>query len=250
MKKILSVALIIFSLILTLPLTSCGVNKVESTEGLHFELNADQLGYTLVDIGTCTAQEIVVNCYKGLPVTAIGSCAFANCKNVTKITLDIYDLTNYLGPNYQKSSPNSGISLNDNYVTYSIPDSKINVGSKEIILAPPKNEIVSDKTYIKVDDDSTISSIIVSDSSSFTTELSPFDPFLTSYKTDCCIGDFAFWGCDKLEEIVIGKEVSSIAPNSFAFCNPNVKLTNNSKLTENEFIKAGLYSNSASYPEY
>ena len=60
---------------------------VESTAGLKFELNADGKSYTLVGIGICTATEIVIDGYKGLPVTSIGSYAFRNCDSLTSVTI-------------------------------------------------------------------------------------------------------------------------------------------------------------------
>ena len=66
---------------------------VKSTAGLEFELNADGKSYTLVGIGTCTATEIVIDGYNGLPVTSIGDDAFYDCDSLTSITVDANNST-------------------------------------------------------------------------------------------------------------------------------------------------------------
>ena len=62
----------------------------ESTKGLKFELNDDKLGYTLVDKGTVTAKDIVVDGYNGLPVTKIGHSAFESNTLITSVKLGDY----------------------------------------------------------------------------------------------------------------------------------------------------------------
>lgn len=63
------------------------VPKKESTSGLKFALNEDGQSYTLVGKGSCTATDIVIDGYKGLPVTKIGYAAFENDKKITKVTI-------------------------------------------------------------------------------------------------------------------------------------------------------------------
>ena len=65
--------------------TRCGAGV--STEGLEFQLNEDGQSYTWIGLGTCTATELVVDTYQGLPVTTVGSNALGWNSNVTKVTL-------------------------------------------------------------------------------------------------------------------------------------------------------------------
>lgn len=63
--------------------TVCGVRS--SSEGLLFEMNSDGVSYTLVGKGTCRADEVFIDTYNNLPVTAIADNALyqSNCKKVT-----------------------------------------------------------------------------------------------------------------------------------------------------------------------
>lgn len=62
----------------------------DSTAGLQFTLNADGASYTLTGIGSCTSTSIVIDGYKGLPVTKIGYGAFENNKNLTSVKIGDY----------------------------------------------------------------------------------------------------------------------------------------------------------------
>lgn len=58
--------------------TVCGERKV--SEGLEFELNDDEKGYSLAGIGTCTDKNVVIPAsYNGLPVTRIAMDALYDC---------------------------------------------------------------------------------------------------------------------------------------------------------------------------
>jgi len=63
--------------------TGCGGKQ--SSEGLLFTLNADGKGYTLSGLGTCTAQDIVVDIYENLPVTKIADGALKDAKAMRSI---------------------------------------------------------------------------------------------------------------------------------------------------------------------
>lgn len=58
----------------------------QSSEGLSFALNGDGKGYTVTGIGTCQESEIVIGSYRGLPVTTVGTNAFAET-GITSVTL-------------------------------------------------------------------------------------------------------------------------------------------------------------------
>lgn len=65
-------------------------NVKESTPGLKFVLNDDKLSYTLVGKGSATAKDIVIDGYKGLPVTKIGYSAFGDDKTITSVKMGDY----------------------------------------------------------------------------------------------------------------------------------------------------------------
>ena len=69
--------------------------KKTSTSGLKFVLNEDKKSYTLVNKGTATATELVIDGYKGLPVTHIGYAAFENDTAITSVTIG--DSVEYIG---------------------------------------------------------------------------------------------------------------------------------------------------------
>ena len=65
----------------------------DSSAGLEFRLSDDQKSYIFIGIGTCTATDIVINTYNGLPVTSIASYALGDFdmaqkeSTVTSITI-------------------------------------------------------------------------------------------------------------------------------------------------------------------
>ena len=61
---------------------------IKDSEGLSYELNEDEIGYTVVGIGTYTYTELdIPTTYNGLPVTSIDKFAFRDCTKLTSITI-------------------------------------------------------------------------------------------------------------------------------------------------------------------
>ena len=89
MKRIFALLLIVATVLVLMP--ACAdeeaVELVESSEGLSFKLNEDEASYTLVGIGTCTAENVVIDGYEGYPVTEIAKSALAKAKNIKSITI-------------------------------------------------------------------------------------------------------------------------------------------------------------------
>ena len=82
-SKILVVAMLLVSLC---AFASC--NTPKATGELTLELSHDGTYYTVMDIGTLTAKEVVIPAeYEGIPVKAIDNCAFENCTEITKVTI-------------------------------------------------------------------------------------------------------------------------------------------------------------------
>ena len=82
MKKIANIFLSCILIVLSL-LTACNNNGVDSTvtisNGLEYELNADEKSYTVTGFGTWKGTNLVIPSeYNNLPVTAIGEAAFYN----------------------------------------------------------------------------------------------------------------------------------------------------------------------------
>ena len=97
MKRIFAL-LLIFVMIVSC-FIACGDDKKiagkESSAGLEFKLNKDEKSYTLVGIGTCEAQDVIVDYYQGYPVTEIARNAMSRCDNIK--TLTIGDAVTFVG---------------------------------------------------------------------------------------------------------------------------------------------------------
>ncbi len=93
MKKII---ICVLALVLITSLVACSKKnnseqpseEVVCTEELIYKLNDDGKAYTLISVGKCTCENIVIpETYNGLPVTSIGDSAFNRCYTVKSITL-------------------------------------------------------------------------------------------------------------------------------------------------------------------
>ena len=89
MKRILAMLLILSMMLVFVP--SCGDDDagemLESSEGLNFKLNDDEKSYTLVGIGTCTEENVVIDGYAGYPVTEIAKSALMRATNIKTLTI-------------------------------------------------------------------------------------------------------------------------------------------------------------------
>lgn len=65
--------------------TICGVQV--DTNGIEYKLNDDELGYTLISVGSFSGAELVIDSFNGLPITKIGERAF--CKNETLASISL-----------------------------------------------------------------------------------------------------------------------------------------------------------------
>lgn len=66
----------------------CEICKgLSSSEGLEFILNSDEKSYTVVGIGNCKSNMIVIDLYNNLPVTSIADEAFIGCTNLVSVTV-------------------------------------------------------------------------------------------------------------------------------------------------------------------
>ncbi len=61
--------------------------RLTSSEGLELKLNDDKKSYTVVGIGSCNKDNIVIDSFDNLPITHICKRAFAECKDIVSVTL-------------------------------------------------------------------------------------------------------------------------------------------------------------------
>ncbi len=172
----------------------CG-EKIETSEGLLFELSADKASYFVIGLGYCTDSEVVVPAeYEGLPVTKIGDTAFRSCKNIISVTL--LDGVISIG-----ESAFSGCSSLKSVI---LPDSLTSIGGGAF-------SACSDLINITIPNSVTsIGNSAFSGCTSLTSITIPDN--VTS------IGDYTFCGCTNLTNAIIGKSVTSIGINAFEAC--------------------------------
>ena len=86
--KLFKVLVLIFVAGIMLFAIACDFSGPTYSEGLEYKLNEDGLSYTVVGIGTCKDDDLVIpNSYEGLPVTTIGEKAFERCEKITSVVL-------------------------------------------------------------------------------------------------------------------------------------------------------------------
>lgn len=66
--------------------TVCGM--LESTKGLSYRLNEDKKSYTVVGIGYCDSQNLVIGIHKNLNVSAIEAGAFRDDNDITGVKME------------------------------------------------------------------------------------------------------------------------------------------------------------------
>lgn len=89
MKRILAMLLILSMVLVFIP--ACADEEtsglIESSKGLTFKLNDDEKSYTLIGIGSCTEENIVIDSYAGYPVTEIAKSALMRATNMKTLTI-------------------------------------------------------------------------------------------------------------------------------------------------------------------
>ncbi len=100
MKKIIVICILALALVMSFAACSRKKNDQQNTENptsapveeckeeLVYKLNEDGQSYTLVSVGKCTCEEIIIpETYNGLPVTCIGDSAFNRCYSLKSVTI-------------------------------------------------------------------------------------------------------------------------------------------------------------------
>ena len=181
------------------------------SEGLLFELNADNKSYGVSGIGKCKDTNIVIpNIYKGLPVTSVKKDAFLYCYELENITI-----------------PNSIINIEE-FAFESCKNLKSVIFEKGSKLTSIENNVFEDCTsLISIEIPSSVTNI---GDSAFLRCDSLENITIPSSVTN--IGDSAFLWCDSLENITIPNSIISIGDSAFKSCIrlENVIFEENSKL--------------------
>lgn len=195
---------------------SCGANV--PSEGFEFALSEDGSYYSIVGIGSCEDNDIVIPYeYKGKPVKVIGVKAFENCQQITSVEfIDTVTVINAwaFSDCYNLKTIKFGKHLNEidwcafenctSLETISIPDSV-----KEIDYGSFRNCINISKLSLG-----------------------------NGVKT---IGAYAFSGCSKLITITLPSSLAYIGDAPFNLCSKLIEVYNKSKFN----IIAGSESGSA-----
>ena len=216
---------------------------VESTAGLEFELNADGKGYTLVGKGTCTATEIVIDGYNGLPVTSIGDRAFEDCSSLASVTIG--NSVTGIGYNafyntaYYKNESNweNGVL----YIGKYLIDAKIDIlGVYDV---KDGTKLIADSAFFS---SSSLTSVAIPNSvTSIGDDAFHGCTSLTSVtipNSVTSIGNGAFYSCDSLTSVTIGNGVTSIGDRVFYDCSSLTSITVDESNTAYKSIDGNLYS--------
>ena len=113
---------------------------------LTFTLNGDSTEYSVSDCNQNASDSLVIpNTYNGLPVTSIGSSAFAACRSITSVTIpdsvtsignsafeDCNDLTHVTIPDSVTSIGFKAFRACTSLISMTIPDSVTSIGDRAV----------------------------------------------------------------------------------------------------------------------
>ena len=193
---------------------------VESTQGLEFKLNKDEKSYTLAGIGTCKEENIVVDYYKGYPVTEIARNAMSRTNSIK--TLTIGDSVTMIGEMSFYSCENLA---------------KINIGKGVQTIG--KNAFEKCVSLVEVEIPAGIDNIPMRAFGDCTS----LERVVIGEDVDE-ISRYAFENCSSLYSITIPSKMKYVRENAFLGCNNLVEVINHSSL---EFTKGSEENGRVAY---
>ena len=230
-------------------LTACGSqgNKSNSSNGLTFSMNEDRQSYTCTGLGACIDTDLVIDTYKGLPVTAVKENAFFGCKNLTSVTLgnsvthigewSFHGCTKLTSVTLGQSIENIGFSAFDN--CYRLVE-VINHSTLEIAVGSPDHGYVALHAMEVHHEDS---KIVTQDSFVFYplgdtsylvsyTGSSAAISLPDSYNGNTyAIRKYAFSGCETLATVSLGNGVTNVGESAFSGCQSLLSVALGDKVT-------------------
>ena len=189
----------------------------ESTSGLEFKLNPDEQTYKLVSLGTCKADEIVVDKYNGKLVTSISESVFyGSAQNLKSVTIgrgvtnipnssfNYFNITKITIDDGVQSIGKETFYNCENLLQVNLPDSVTSIGKEAFWNCEKLESVFLGSGLTQIEKGvfmycTALKNIIIPDNVE-------------------SIGANAFSGCTNLGYVVIGKNVKKIARNAFSGC--------------------------------
>ena len=185
------------------------------SEGLEYELSADETYYIVTGKGSCNDTDIVIpSVYEDKPVKGIGDYALCECPGITSVTI-----------------PDSVISIGEaafggcpEITSIIIPDSVISIGELAFALCPKL-------TSIKVSNENTAYKSV--DGNLYTKDGKTLIQYAIGKKDTSfiisdsveTIGEMAFYDCTGLRSVTIGYNVKTIGEYAFPHCSSLTSVT-------------------------
>ena len=204
--------------------------------GLEFSLNADGVSYSVIGIGECTDEDLIIpGEYNGLPVTVIGVEAFNDCDTLKSVTIPdsiieikpgAFSWCNYLEfVNISQDSLleviGSSVFINCKITSMYIPAKVISIGLDEYGMFRSPFAYCKLLTSITVDERNTkyysVGNCIIDPETKtlvcgINNSVIPGDGSVTQ------IGVYAFYACNVMESIIIPDAITVIADSAFSAC--------------------------------
>ncbi len=214
MKKLISLALIIASLLAIMPLT---VFATSGTDGLVYTLSEDGTYYIVSGYEGEATEVVIPSEYEGLPVKEIGNTAFFSCQNL--VSIEIPDSVITIGFNvFYKCTSLKNIALSDSVISIgtaafgscdnlesvTFGNSLESIGAYAFNPCPKLENIVIPDSVEKIGSSAfghctNLKSVIIGNSVKY-------------------IDDNCFYGCTSLENVILGESVSGANSNAFNGC--------------------------------
>ena len=235
--------------------TVCGMP--ESTPGLEYSLNDDGNSYTVIGIGKCSEENIVIGIYNNKNVTAIGESAFMFCESLASVVIgdgvtSIEAQAFAMCQNLTNVSIGTGVtSIGD--AAFCFTDILCNVYIKDLeswcnilfhdAYSNPLSNGNGANLYLNGE---LLTELIIPDG---ITSIGPraflYCESLTSVvipDSATSIDEYAFYGCKNLETIEIPDSVVSIADSALRECFGLISITVSSGNTSYKSIDGNLYT--------